>query len=100
MTPTSRPRTIKTKDSDELRDLLPSSGIFEMLDCNVEIYCPEFATTDDIQRLVSTIESMINVIDVRVSSTPETLYDDHYKILITEANPPFADGLYQRGTTR
>jgi hypothetical protein len=55
-----------------------------MLDCEVEIYCPELATTDDIQKMVSTLESMINVVDVRVSSTPETLHNESYQVIIKE----------------
>lgn len=93
-------KTIKTRDPDELRDLLPSSGVFEMLDCEVEIYCPEMATADDIQKMVTTIESMINVTDVRVSATPETFYLDHYRITITEVQPPYSNGLFNRGTSR
>lgn len=55
-----------------------------MLDCEVEIYCPEMASTDDVQRMVNTIESMINVVDVVVSSTPETLQSETYKVIITQ----------------
>ena len=55
-----------------------------MLDCAVEIYCPELAVPDDIQRMVTTIESMINVVDVRVTATPQTLQNTEYQVIITE----------------
>lgn len=77
-------KRIKAKDSSDLRDLLPTSGVFDMLDCEVEIYCPELAMPDDIQRMVTTIESMINVVDVRVTATPETLQNTEYQVIITE----------------
>ena len=77
-------KTLSPRDADEFRDLLPSSGVFEMLDCEVEIYCPEAATTDEIQRMVTTLESMINLIDVRISATPETLQNENYKVIITQ----------------
>lgn len=77
-------KTLSPKDADEFRDLLPSSGVFEMLDCEVEIYCPEVATTEELQRMVTTLESMINLVDVRISATPETLQNGSYKIIITQ----------------
>lgn len=91
-------RTLTPKDSDELRDLLPSSGVFDMLDCVVEIYPPEKATTDDIERMISTIESMINVVDVRVTSTPESLHPDNtiYQVDITEVPNTLTRRLSQR----
>lgn len=77
-------KTLKPKDANDFRDLLPTSGVFDMLDCEVEIYCPELATTDDVQKMVSTLESMINVVDVRVSSTPKTLHNKNYQVIIKE----------------
>jgi len=55
-----------------------------MYDCEVEIYCPELAMADEVQRMVNTIESMINVVDVRIVSTPETLQIENYQVIITE----------------
>jgi len=39
---------------------------------------------DEVQRMVNTIESMINVVDVRIVSTPETLQIENYQVIITE----------------
>lgn len=80
-------KTIEAKDYDDLRDKLPYSGLFDMLDCTLEIYCPELATTEEIQRMVNTVESMIHVVDVRVSATPETSVLENYRIEITEIPP-------------
>lgn len=77
-------RKISAKDPADLRDLLPTSGVFDMLDCAVEIYCPELAQADDVQKIVTTIESMINVVDVKVTATPETLQNTKYQVIITE----------------
>jgi len=77
-------KTLNPKDADEFRDMLPSSGVFEMLDCEVEIYCPEVATTEELQKMVTTLESMINLVDVRISATPETLQNGIYKVIITQ----------------
>ena len=83
-TPTRPQRVLTPANADEFRDLLPNSGVFEMLDCEVEIYCPELATAEEVQKMVVTIESMINVVDVVVSATPETLQNDSYKVIITQ----------------
>lgn len=95
---TTKTRVLKPATPDELRDLLPNSGVFDMLDCVVEIYPPENATTDDIEKMVSTIESMINVVDVRVTSTPESIHPDNttYQVDITEV----PNTLVQRLTKR
>lgn len=77
-------RILNPIDADEFRDLLPNSGVFDMLDCQVEIYCPELAPAAEVQKMVNTIESMINVTDVVVSSTPETLHSETYKVIITQ----------------
>ena len=77
-------RTIESANADELRDKLPGSGVFDMMDCVVEIYCPLATTTEELEKMVKTIESMINVVDVRVSSTPESASKDTYHIEIKE----------------
>jgi hypothetical protein len=75
---------ITSKDADDFRDQLANSGVFDMYDCEVEIYCPELALAEEVQRMVNTIESMINVVDVRIVSTPETLQIENYQVIITE----------------
>lgn len=80
-------RTLEVYSSDELRELLPKSGVFEMLDCEVELVCPPGAQTSEIEKIVTLIESMINVVDVRVVGVPRSEAEETYLITIT--NVPF-----------
>jgi hypothetical protein len=82
--PQSYTAKIISRDADDFRDQIAHSGVFDMYDCEVEIYCPELAMADEVQRMVNTIESMINVVDVRIVSTPETLQIENYQVIITE----------------
>ena len=77
-------KTLKIKDYDELRDVLPTSGVFDMLDCALEIWCPESAQTIEIERMTKLVESMVHVTDVRVGSAVENLASDQYLIKIIE----------------
>lgn len=95
MPPNPTQKTLNPKDPNDFREKLPRSGVFEMLDCEVEIYCPELASTEDIQKMVNTIESMINVVDVRISSTPEKLHSETYQVIITEIEGETLRRLYK-----
>jgi len=77
-------RTITVMDADELRDALPASGLFDMLDCEVELLCPPAAQTSEIEKMVKVIESMINVTDIRVSGVPRSEEERSYKIKISD----------------
>jgi hypothetical protein len=79
-------RTIKAKNYDEFRDMVPNSGLFEMTDCEIEVWCPEHSETEEISRIVHLIESMVHVMDVRVGSTIENLTSDDYRVVITEVS--------------
>lgn len=72
------------KDYEEFRDSLPTSGVFEMTDCAVEICCPELAEVAEVERMVTLIESMLHVTDVRVSSSIEDFISDEYRVIVTE----------------
>lgn len=85
-------RTIKAKSYDEFRDMVPNSGLFEMTDCEVEIWCPEYGETEEISRIVNLIESMVHVMDIKVGSTIENLTSDDYRVVITEVS----DGVISR----
>lgn len=80
-------RTLEVYSADEFREKLPTSGVFEMLDCEVELVCPPTAQTSEIEKIVTLIESMINVVDVRVVGVPRSESDETYLITIT--NVPF-----------
>jgi hypothetical protein len=77
-------RTLQTSNYDDLRDSLSTSGIFDMTDCSIQIWCPEESTTDEIERMVRLIESMVHVTDIQVGSRVEDLVSNTYSIVITE----------------
>ena len=79
-------RTLNVKDYDELRDVLPTSGVFDMTDCAIEIWCPEVAETQEIEKMSSLIESMLHVTDIKVGSGIEDLASDSYRIVFLEDN--------------
>ena len=79
-------KVIVVDGSDELRDALPLRGIFDMLDCEVELLCPPTAATSEIEKMVKIIESMINVTDVRVTGIPRS--EDEKNYMITISNVP------------
>jgi hypothetical protein len=58
-----------------------------MTDCSVEIWCPEHSDTDEIDRMVRLIESMVHVTDVQIGSEIEDLTREDYRVIITEIKP-------------
>lgn len=80
--------TLEVSNYDELREKLPQSGIFDMLDCAVEIQCPELSEALEVERMTRLIESMVNVVDVRVGSTIEDMANIHYTVKVTEVQNP------------
>lgn len=81
---TANAHTLKVRDYDDFRDSLPTSGVFDMTDCSVEIWCPEIAQVEEVERMVALIESMVHVNDVKVGSTVEDLLSEDYRVVITE----------------
>jgi hypothetical protein len=77
-------RTLKVSNYDDFREMIPTSGVFEMSDCEVEIWCPEMADTQEIEKMVKLIESMLHVTDVRIGSTIDNLTSEDYRVVITE----------------
>jgi hypothetical protein len=85
-------RILTVSGSDELRDILPESGIFDMLDCEVELLCPPTAATSEIEKMVTVIESMINVTDVRVTGVPRFEDEQSYTVKISNVPIEVAKG--------
>lgn len=77
-------RTLTVKTYEDFLDNIPTSGLFEMTDCAVEIWCPEFAQADEIQKMVSLLESMVHLTDVRIGSDTENLTSDDYRVVLIE----------------
>lgn len=84
MTSLPAKRTLTVKTYEDFLETLPSSGLFDMTDCAVEIWCPELAQTDEIQRMVSLVESMVHVTDVKIGSDIENLTSDDYRVVLIE----------------
>lgn len=59
---------IKTTSYNEFRDNIHLTDMFDMLDCKVEITSGPLGSVEELNKIVSLIESMINVIDVRLTS--------------------------------
>jgi hypothetical protein len=58
---------INVNNPDELREELPSSGIFELFDCRVHIDAPGLANEEDVAKMISIIKSVINVTEFTVT---------------------------------
>lgn len=84
MLDSTKVRTLEVASADEFRDVLPSSGVFDMLDCTVELVCPVDADVAEVEKMVSVIESMINVVDVQVVGVPRPEAEDTYLITIKD----------------
>ena len=82
----TKTKTLKIQDYDSFRDILPTSGLFEFTDCAVEIWCPERAEVEEVQRMVRLLESMVHITDVRIGSDIENLTSDEYRVVIIEDN--------------
>lgn len=81
---TQNNRTITVSSYDDLRDVLPNSGLFEMTDCAIEIWCPEFAPAMEVQRMVTLLESMVHVTDIRIGSDVDNLTSESYRVVIID----------------
>jgi len=77
-------RTLTVRTYEDFLENIPTSGLFEMTDCAVEIWCPEFAQADEIQKMVILLESMVHLTDVKISSDVENLLSDDYRIVLIE----------------
>lgn len=80
----TKTRVLRPKEIEDLIHILPDSGVFEMLDCNVYIRYPEHATTGDLEKITSLIQSMIHVEDIKVDSQP--IDGERYRIEVEDAN--------------
>lgn len=77
-------RTLNVKSYEDFRDRLSTSGLFDMMDCTVQIWCPESSDVDEVDRMVRLIESMVHVADVQIGSEIEDMISESYRVVITE----------------
>ena len=82
---------LKVASADELRDVLPISGVFDMNDCTVVIDCPLDGTAEEVRKMATVLESIIHVVDLKVtgSAAGENL---EYLVDITEVPIDVAEG--------
>jgi hypothetical protein len=90
-------RTLTVKTYEDFLENLPTSGLFEMTDCAVEIWCPEFAQADEIQRMVVLLESMVHLTDVKIGSDIENLLSDDYRVVLIEDSNTFGRSKNSKG---
>lgn len=77
------------RNADDLRDALPTSGLFDMADCVVLIDCPIVSSVTEVKQMVSIVESAINVVDVEVTSYTD---GEDYIVEIIEVPIDLAEG--------
>ena len=80
---------LKVNTPDELRDALSTSGVFEMLDCEVYIESPGDVLVTDVERMVTILHSTINITDINVTYVIDA---DEYTVRIIEVPLPVAEG--------
>ncbi len=85
--PNNYKRTLNVRDYNSFRESLPNSGVFEMTDCTMEIWCPADSDTYEIEKMVKLLESMVHVTDVQIGSEIEDLTAEDYRVIITEVKP-------------
>jgi hypothetical protein len=81
---------LQVESYEELRDNLSTSGLFDLLDCDIEIECPLDATTEELGRITTLLESVINVTDILIL-TGVYSDDNQYNITIRET-PAYRSG--------
>lgn len=77
-------RTLIVDDYEDFRDRIATSGVFEMMDCTVQVWCPEESDVDQVGRMIRLVESMVNVTDVQIGSRVEDLTTSTYSVVLTQ----------------
>jgi len=90
-------KTMKVTDYNEFRDAISTSGVFDMTDCEVQIWCPLDSDVKEVQKMVTLIESMVHVTDVEIGSQVQEMSSmDHYRVVITEVPNQIAKNRFTR----
>ena len=90
-------RTLTVRTYEDFLDTIPTSGLFEMTDCAVEIWCPEMAQVEEIKKMVSLLESMVHLTDVKIGSDIENLTSNDYRVVLIEDSDTIGRSKYTRG---
>lgn len=96
----SYPIQLLVSNLDDFRDSLPSSGVFDLMDCKVVVETNLGMPIKTMDRYLTVLNSCVNVVDVEFTSRAGSeLSDDDLLITvyeipvhIAENRPPFAKG--------
>jgi hypothetical protein len=80
---------LKVDNSEQFRDALAHSGVFDFMDCVMHIECPVDTSTEEIDSITRLLEGVINVVDVAVTTSSTT---DQIKVDIQEVPIHIAEG--------
>ena len=80
---------LKVDSVEEFRNSLHISGLFDLLDCELEIGCYAEAPIEDIDLIRAITEAAINVVDVRITASHLI---EGYDIKITEVPVSVVEG--------
>lgn len=66
---TKLPIQILASDPNDFRDMLPTSGVFDMMDCNVNVETNLDVPIKEIERYLTILKACVNVVDIEFSSS-------------------------------
>lgn len=70
---------------DDFRDGLPSSGVFDLMDCNVVVETNLHVSIEEMERYLNILKSCVNVVDIEFTSRAGSeLQDDELLFSIYE----------------
>lgn len=82
---TSVPIQILVSNIDDFRDGLPSSGVFDLMDCNVVVETNLHVSIQEMERYLTILKSCVNVVDIEFTSRAGSeLQDDDLLFTIYE----------------
>lgn len=76
--------TLKVHSAEEFRAALPSTEVFDMVDCSVSITAPWDVSVEDMDNITTFLESVINVLDTQVE------FGSHEGIVVVVTETPFS----------
>lgn len=69
-------------DPNDFRDKLPSSGVFDLMDCNVNIESNLHISLEEIERYLTILKACVNVVDIEFTTNILSNIGDN-ELLIT-----------------
>lgn len=82
---TTLPIQLLVSNIDDFRDGLPSSGVFDLMDCNVVVETNLHVSIEEMERYLTILKSCLNVVDIEFTSRAGSeLQDDELLFTIYE----------------